>query len=54
MGESQEITGQSGSLAVTFPFYVPAGSPCHVKVSHDASDLGGVDFSGHVYVQRDS
>lgn len=54
MSQSQEITGQSGGQAITFPFYVPAGSPCNVKVTHDASDLDGVDFGGHVYLQRDS
>jgi hypothetical protein len=52
MSQSQEITGQTGAQAITFPFYVPAGSPCHVKVTHDSSDQGGADFSGHVYLQR--
>jgi hypothetical protein len=50
MAATEEITGTVGTIAVTFPFYVPAGSPCYVQVNHSDSD--GASFNGHVYVQR--
>lgn len=50
VSSSIHVVGSTGSLSLTLPFYLPAGSPCYVTARHDNSPTATV--TGSVQVQR--